>query len=90
MQEQLIQFLVLFISIFTRILYWAIFVSILMSWISRRRTPFKVWLDALVNPVLRPFRWARMGMLDFSPVVALIAVQFVSRWAIEFLVKYAG
>lgn len=90
MQEQLIQYLILFISIFGRILYWAIFVSIIMSWVSRKKTPFSVWLDALVNPILKPFRWARMGMLDFSPVVALIALQFLSRWAIELLSKQIG
>ena len=49
-----------------------------------------MWLDALVNPILKPFRWARMGMLDFSPVVALIALQFLSRWAIELLSKQIG
>ncbi len=90
MQEQVIQYLILFISIFGKTLYWAIFISILMSWVSRKPTPFKMWLDALVNPILKPFRWARMGMLDFSPVVALIAIQFLSDWMIKFLVTQVG
>lgn len=90
MQEDIIKYLILFISIFGRILYWAIFISILMSWVSRKRTPFKAWLDSLVNPILRPFRWARMGMLDFSPIVALIAIQFLQKWVIELLSKQLG
>jgi uncharacterized protein YggT (Ycf19 family) len=88
MKEQLLEFLILFITIFSRFLYWAIFVYILMSWVSRKKTPFSKWLQKLVVPLLKPFRFARIGMLDFSPVVALLAIEFGTAWIIQFLSQF--
>ncbi len=88
MFEQLLRFLILFITIFSQFLYWAIFVYILMSWISRKKTPFSVWLQKLVVPVIRPFRFARIGMLDFSPVVALFVIDFIGTWLVKFIAKF--
>ncbi len=88
MQEQLLRFVILFISIFSQILYWAIFVYILMSWISRRKTSFTKWLQQIVTPLLKPFRWARIGMIDFSPMAALIAIQLLSDWLLKFLATF--
>jgi uncharacterized protein YggT (Ycf19 family) len=41
-----------------------------------------------VVPLLKPFRFAKMGMLDFSPVVALLAVEFGSAWIIQFISQF--
>ncbi len=88
MTAQLLRLGILFISLFSQLLYWAIFIYILLSWISRRKTPFSVFLHQVVTPLLRPFRWARLGMIDFSPLVALIAIQLLSGWLTEYLVTF--
>lgn len=85
MKEEFLQFLILFITIFSRFLYWAIFVYILMSWVSRKKTPFSKWLQALVIPIIKPFRFARIGMLDFAPVAALFAIELGSSWVVRLL-----
>jgi uncharacterized protein YggT (Ycf19 family) len=88
MREQLLHLLILFIDYFSQILYWAIFAHILMSWISRRKTPFTVWLNQIVSPLLIPFKWARIGMLDFSPMAALISIQLLGDWLVKFLATF--
>jgi uncharacterized protein YggT (Ycf19 family) len=88
MQTQLLKLAILFIDFFSEILYWAIFAHILMSWISRRKTIFTVWLNQIVTPLLIPFKWARIGMIDFAPMAALIAIQLLSDWLLKFLATF--
>jgi uncharacterized protein YggT (Ycf19 family) len=88
MREQLLHFFILFITIFSRFLYWAIFLYILMSWVSSKKTPFIMWLQKLVVPIINPFRFARLGMLDFSPVVALLMIEFGSEWMVRLLSQF--
>jgi uncharacterized protein YggT (Ycf19 family) len=59
-----------------------------MSWISRKKTPFNVWLQKLVVPIVRPFRFARIGMLDFSPIVALLVIDFAGTALVRFISKF--
>jgi YggT family protein len=64
-----------------------ILIYILMSWI---RLPYSIWGDRfqrflydVVNPYLALFRkvlpFARMGMFDFSPIIAIFALSFIWR-----------
>jgi uncharacterized protein YggT (Ycf19 family) len=87
MTETLIQFAITFISILTKILYWAIFIWVILSWFARGKNQLGQWLDALVKPICRPFRWARIGMMDFSPIVALLVIDFGGRFLIQLLMK---
>ena len=86
--KMFVPFLLKFLSIFFQLLYWAIFIKILMSWVAVGRTPFGMMIEQIVNPILRPFRWARIGMIDFSPLVALILIGFLSDFLRGYLITF--
>ncbi|MBT3349194.1 YggT family protein [bacterium] len=87
MTETLIRFAISFVSILTKILYWAIFISVILSWFARGRSQLGSWLDSIVQPLCRPFRWARIGMMDLSPITALLVIDFGGRFLTELLIK---
>ncbi len=65
---------------------WIIIAAALISWVSPDpRNPIVVFLRQVTEPVLAPVRrllppW-KTGGLDLSPLVVLIAIQFV-QWVI--------
>ena len=81
-------FLVSFVSIFFNLLFWAVFISVMLSWFASGRTQLGVWLEQVVRPILWPFRWARIGMIDFSPVLALVVLDFLRGAAVGLLLKF--
>lgn len=82
---KLIQFALAFLSILVSLLFWAIFIQVLLSWFARGRSGLGVMLDQIVRPILRPFRFARIGMFDFSPILALLALDFIHTILENFL-----
>jgi len=78
----LIFFAEAFINVLAGALTLAIFVRVILSWIPNVRLPFGlgefVW--NVSEPILAPIRRAMpfFGGIDFSPFVALIAIQLVS------------
>jgi YggT family protein len=78
----LIVFIQAFINVLAGALTLAIFVRVILSWIPNARLPFGlgefVW--NVSEPVLAPIRRAIpfFGGIDFSPLVALLAIQLVS------------
>lgn len=82
---ELIQFVILFVHTFTRLLYWIMIIYILMSWFITRPNYFWNMLGSIVRPILKPFRWARIGMIDFSPILALLILDFIANYLIDFL-----
>lgn len=70
------------------IYYWMIIGYILMSWIpNARESVVGEWLGKLVEPYLSPFRRIIPpigGMLDISPIVALIVLHFM-RQGVDFI-----
>jgi len=83
----IIKFLISFVSILSQLLFWAVFISIVLSWFSEKRSRLGMMLDQIVVPLLRPFRWARIGMFDFSPVLLIILLGVVRNVSVEFLLK---
>ena len=60
----------------------AIFGRVLMSWISPTgNDPISSILFQITEPILRPIRqfMPRMGMIDLTPMVALILLNFLVR-----------
>ncbi|HYV21737.1 MAG TPA: YggT family protein [Candidatus Bathyarchaeia archaeon] len=78
--------LIVFIDAFINVLAWAltlaIFVRVILSWIPNVRLPFGLgeFVFAVSEPILGPIRRAMpfFGGVDFSPLVALLAIQIVS------------
>ncbi len=70
------------------IYWWVLIVSVILSWLAafdvinmRSQAAQTIWraVDTLTEPVLRPIRSVvpAMGGLDFSPLVLLLALQFL-------------
>lgn len=73
-------FIILFINIFFNLLIIALFIRILLSWFRVAEDNFFVQiLFNITNPILLPFQKIipPMGMIDFSPIAAFIALEIV-------------
>ena len=63
---------------------WVIIAAALITWVSPDpRNPIVAFLRQVTEPVLAPVRrllppW-KTGGLDFSPLIVIIAIQFVER-----------
>lgn len=81
-----------FISILATVLTLAVFIRALLSWIMPNDSSglTTVLLD-VTEPVLRPIRriLPPVSGIDFSPIVAMIAIQVVSNILIS-LLSYTG
>jgi YggT family protein len=73
-----------FIGWLLQLYSWVIIAAALISWVSPDpRNPIVMLLHRLTEPVLAPVRrllppW-KTGGLDLSPLIVLIAIQFVER-----------
>ena len=59
----------------------AIFIRAILSWFQLDpRSPLVQLLDSITEPILEPIRriMPRLGMIDLSPLVAILLLQFVS------------
>jgi YggT family protein len=73
-----------FIAWLLDIYSWVIIAAALISWVSPDpRNPIVAFLRQVTEPVLAPVRrllppW-KTGGLDLSPMIVLIAIQFIER-----------
>ncbi len=78
-------FLIFFIDTLARILYVALIGRVLISWLNiGPSSPFFPIVNVLyqiTEPILAPIRriLPRFGMLDLSPMVAILFVTFIQR-----------
>lgn len=79
MIDTLLAFTVYFIAILSQLLFWCIFIWVIMSWFASGRNRLGEILGQIVEPVLKPFRWAKIGMIDLSPVVAMLVIDYGGR-----------
>jgi YggT family protein len=66
-----------------------IIAQVLMSWVPHDRYhPVFRFIEEVTEPVLRPFRRLipAVGGIDFSPIIALMAVELVRRVILSLLV----
>ena len=84
--------LVSFIGWLLNLYSWVIIAAALISWVSPDpRNPIVGFLRMVTEPVLAPVRrllppW-KTGGLDLSPMIVLIAIQFVDRVIIPMLFR---
>ncbi len=83
----LVQFIAWLLDMYS----WVIIAAALMTWVSPDpRNPIVMFLRRVTEPVLEPVRrllppW-KTGGLDLSPLIVLIAIQFVERVILPSLV----
>lgn len=68
------------------IYYWLILINIFGSWFPQFQTSkIGTLVGKLVNPYLSIFRKfiPPLGMIDFSPIIAIIAYSFIGNFALE-------
>jgi YggT family protein len=85
----LIVFIEAFINVLAGALTLAIFVRVILSWIPNARLPFGLgdFVFGVSEPILSPIRRAMpfFGGIDFSPFIALLAIQLVSSLILRVL-----
>jgi len=67
----------------------AIFIRIIISWIGMDpRNPVVVFLHDITEPILAPIRqfMPRLGMLDLSPLLAIILLNLIANAATRLLI----
>ena len=82
-------FLVLFIRVVSQTFIWVVIASSLLSFFLSPYHPVREALDRIVAPFLNPIRRLipSAGGLDFSPLVLILAVDFLSRVLIVLLLS---
>jgi YggT family protein len=72
---------------------WIIIISALISWVNPDPyNPIVRFLHTATDPVLRPIRnliGYRLGPIDISPIVAILAIMFIQMSLIRILQKFA-
>ena len=90
-----ITFLLYFVNALFTILFWAIIARSLLSWFPiRPGNPFyslAVILHQITEPLLSPLRRVipMIGMIDITPIIALILLQVGERVLIDALLRVA-
>ncbi len=71
---------------------WIVIIAALISWVSPDPyNPVVRFLRSVTEPVLRPIRRAigyRLGPLDISPLLVILAIIFIQSFLIRSLIKF--
>ena len=84
-----VDFLVLLIRVIGQTLIWVVIANSLLSFFLSPYHPVREALERIVAPFLNPIRniMPNTGAIDFSPLVLILALDFLSRILIWFLVS---
>jgi len=86
------EILINIIVIVFEVLWWAILIRVLLSWLPMagvqidRYNPVINILYTITDPILEPLRrYTTVGMIDLSPLVALIGLRFLEQILVSLL-----
>lgn len=85
--------LITFVHLLFQVLTWAIILRALLSWFNLPPThPLIVLLYDVTEPILAPLRRVipRIGMIDISPVVAIVLMNVLSDYILIPVLRAAG
>lgn len=74
---------------FVQVINFLIIVRVLMSWIVKDYTnPVANFFFQVTEPLLAPFRFLQQklgigGMLDFSPIIAMLVIQLLANMLLK-------
>jgi YggT family protein len=79
--------LIAIVSLLSQLLVLLVFVSVILSYFMDPYNPVRRGIDNIIEPMLMPIRRVvpTAGMFDFSPMILMILIQFVSRFVIVVL-----
>ena len=80
--------IVTFVQILGQVLWIALLARVVLSWVNLSPTnPLVVIVYQITEPILAPIRRVlpRMGMLDLSPMIALILIFAIQRLLVRVL-----
>lgn len=79
--------LITIIEVLRQTLYLLILLKVVLSYVMDPYHPFRQSVDRLIDPLLWPIRQVvpTMGRFDFSPLILLLLVEFISRLLISIL-----
>ena len=77
------------INMISQLLILLVFITSILSFFMSPYHPVREALDRLVNPMLAPIRRLvpTMGMMDFSPLILIILIQFIARAVVYILLS---
>ena len=84
--------LVALFALFLNIIFWAMIISVILSWVAPgSHNPGAELVAQITEPVLAPFRRIipNLGGLDISPIFAFIVIQLLQSWLIPRLAYFA-
>ena len=83
------QILILLIRVISQLFIWIVITSSLLSFFVSPYHPVREALDRIVAPFLDPIRRVvpLAGSMDFSPLVLILAIDFISRILIAILIS---
>jgi YggT family protein len=80
MGENIVEFLITFVSTLGEIFIWLIFARVILSWIPSKPNRISIFINNATNPVFNLARkiTPRLGMIDLSPIIAYIGIELVT------------
>ena len=83
MVYQAINMIFLVANYFVIFIYYALIAWVILSWVTlifNKHFAFNNILNDIINPLLKPFKWARIGMIDLSLIVLIYAISFLLKY----------
>jgi YggT family protein len=83
-----IDVLINFVNVAQQLLFWLVIISVILSYFMDPYHPIRRAVDGIVQPMLAPIRRIipLVGVLDFSPLILLLLIQFLGGMFIRFLI----
>jgi YggT family protein len=79
------------IDMLLEIYKWVVIIAVLLSWVNPDPyNPIVRFLYSVTEPVLRPVRrfiGHRLGPIDISPIIVIIAIIFIQSFLVRTLIK---
>lgn len=75
------------ISLFSQVITFLVIAHVILSYFMDPYHPIRAFIDRLVDPLLAPIRRIvpLIGMMDFSPLILIVVLQFLTNFLIKIL-----
>lgn len=81
------EYLISFVSVLRQLVYFVILIRIILSWLRNPYNKFTRFIYSIADPILMPFKRIipPIGMIDISPIVAVIVIDFAFKFLLRLL-----